>query len=58
MVQVSLPIGVPPKHYAELADRYRNTSWETEGAGTGIQRQGPITPVSGMLRYIPRRMLP
>ena len=23
VVQVSLPIGVPPKHYAELADRYR-----------------------------------
>ena len=22
-MQVSLPIGVPPKHYAELADRYR-----------------------------------
>ena len=23
VVQVSLPIGVPPKHYAELAERYR-----------------------------------
>lgn len=23
VVQVSLPIGVPPKHYSELAERYR-----------------------------------
>ena len=59
VVQVSLPIGVPPKHYAELADRLSGIfPGRREGAGIGIQRQDLSHLYPGCCRYIPRRMLP